>query len=247
MHKNSVYCAKPENRIDENRMSYNFTSEATALGAGIKTTASGFSDIIPFVNLPEQLQNMPRLSESGKIKDALAEIGTQAKNNVFMAGAIAPYSLLTMVSVSNFYEWLIRYPVLVTSALNFLAGELAWYISEMFRAGAKIVSLSDPYAQQELIGAARFHEFCAASQINLLKQIGRRREKGVVHLCPYCFTTLEEYGHINLKEARAAGGPYEQALLKAADEASETFFIGRTCPHIKYTDYIYYFSIGGEI
>jgi len=248
MHNNSVYCAKPDNIVDDKnslfqRMPYNFANEAAALGATVQTTASGFLDVIPFIKSPEQLLHIPRLSESEKIKNILEQVRELSKRQPFMANAIAPYSLLTMIASTKLPSWLVRYPDETLSALQSLAEELGWYISELFVAGAKVVSLSDPHAQRDIIGNSRFEKFCVNSQIALLEQILKINAKGVLHLCPYCFMPLEEYGLIGIKENKTVKETYEHALLSAADNANKTILIGKTCPHVKKTDFIYYFHI----
>jgi len=248
MHNNSVYCVKPDNTVDNNtslfrRTPYDFAEEAAALGAAVQTTASGFQDVIPFIKSPEQLSRIPRLSESGQMKDNLARIRELSKKQPFMANAIAPYSLLTMIASAKLMAWLVRYPDETMSALWFFAAELGWYISELFIAGAKVVSLSDPHAQRELIGDSNFVKFCANSQMALLKQILKFNAKGVLHLCPYCFMPLEEYKFIGIMEKKPAEGTYERALLAAAENADKTVLIGRQCPHTKQTDFIYYMAI----
>jgi len=80
----------------------------------------------------------------------------------------------------------------------------------------------------------------------LLKQILKFNAKGVLHLCPYCFMPLEEYGFIEVKENKTANKNYEHALLVAADTTHETVLIGRQCPHTKQTNFIYYLSIQEE-
>jgi len=248
MHNNSVYCAKPDNTVDDKhslfkQTPYNFANEAAALGANVQTTASGFLDVIPFIKSPEQLLHIPRLSKSEKIKNILEQVGELSKRQPFMANAIAPYSLLTMIASAKLPSWLVRYPDETLSALQSLAEELGWYIPELFIAGAKVVSLSDPHAQRDIIGSSRFEKFCVNSQIALLKQILKINAKGVLHLCPYCFMPLEEYGLIGIKENKTVKETYEHALLSAADNANETILIGRTCPHVKKTNFIYYLHI----
>ncbi|GBU27618.1 hypothetical protein R84B8_01153 [Treponema sp. R8-4-B8] len=251
MHNNSVYCVKPDNTVDKEnglfqRIDYNFDEEAAALGAEVKTTASGFSDVIPFIKSPEQLSRIPRFSQSEQIKNNLARVRELSNKQPFMANAIAPYSLLSIVTSAKLLSWLVRYPNETLSALWFLAEELSWYISELFIAGVKVVSLSDPHAQRELIGNSRFVKFCAGSQMALLKQILKLNVKGILHLCPYCFMPLEEYGLIGIKENKTANKTYEHALLTAADNAKETVLIGGQCPHTRKTDFIYYLSIQEE-
>jgi uroporphyrinogen-III decarboxylase len=251
MHNNSVYCAKPDNTVDNEtglfqRASYDFADEASALGAAVTATASGFQEVVPFINSPEQLSRVPRLSESAQMENSLARIRELSGKQPFMANAIAPYSLLSMIASRKLMAWLLRYPDETRSALLFLASELGWYISGLFAAGAKVVSLSDPHAQRELVGDSRFREFCVNSQMDLLKQIIKTNIKGVLHLCPYCFTPLEEYGLISVSENRTVNETYEYALLTAAENAKETVLIGRQCPHTKQTDTIYYLSIKEE-
>jgi len=248
MHNNSIYCVKPDNAVNKEnglfqRTDYNFAEEAAALGAEVQATASGFLNVIPFINSPEQLSRIPRLSQSEKIKNTLAQVKELSKEKPFMANAIAPYSLLSMLASAKLNTWLVRYPNETLSALRFLAEELAWYISELFTAGAKVVSLSDPHAQRNIIGDSRFREFCAESQMALLKQILKINAKGALHLCPYCFMPLEKYGLISIKEKKTANETYERSLLTAADNADETVVIGRQCPHTRKADFIYYLSI----
>jgi uroporphyrinogen-III decarboxylase len=248
MHNNSIYCVKPDNAVDKEnglfqRTDYNFAEEAAALGAEIQTTASGFSNVIPFIKSPEQLSRIPRLSQSEQIKNILARVRELSKEKPFMANAIAPYSLLSMLASDKLHAWLVRYPNETQSALRFLAEELAWYISEIFTAGAKVVSLSDPHAQRNIIGDSRFREFCAESQMALLKQILKINAKGVLHLCPYCFMPLEEYGLISIKEKKTANESYERSLLTAACNADETVLIGRQCPHTQKADFIFLLHI----
>jgi hypothetical protein len=248
---NSVYCVKPDNTVNNKtglfrRMPCNFAEEAAALGAEVITTASGFQDAAPFIKSPEQLSRIPRLSESWQMKDNLARVRELSKEQPFMANALAPFSLLTMIASTKLMAWLARYHDETLSALLFFASELGWYISELFIAGAKVVSLSDPYAQRELVGDARFREFCAGSQMALLKQILKINAKGVLHLCPYCFMPLEEYGLMGIKEKKPAEETYEHAMLKAADSANETVLVGRQCPNTKQADFIYYLSIQEE-
>jgi len=143
MHNNnSIYCVKPDNAVgDENglfqRMPYNLANEAAALGATVQTTASGFMEVIPFIKSPEQLLRLPRLSESEQIKNNLANIRELSKKQPFMANAIAPYSLLTMITSVKLMAWLVRYPDETLSALWFCAAELSWYICELFIARSK--------------------------------------------------------------------------------------------------------------
>ena len=244
----SIYCAKPNHTVGSEdgifvRLPYNFADEAAALGAGIQDTASGFSNVVPLVDAPEHFKNIRRLSESVRIAGRLSEIKGLSENHRLMVNAIAPYSLLTTVSTAKLQGWLIRCPDEVLSVLDFLSDELAWYLSALFHAGVKVVSLSDPHAQKELLGDMRFRKFCAGSQMALLKRLAGSVEKGVLHLCPYSFSDLEAYELIERKEMRPVSGSYEEALLISANQASEICIIGGQCPHTKYAKHVYYLSI----
>lgn len=245
MYNNGIYCAKPGNTIEGEaglfqRTTYNFFEEVSALGAQVLPTASGFYDISPVINLPEHLSQIPRLSEAQMIKYNLSRVRELSKEKPFMANAVAPFSLLTMISSAKLMTWLVRSPDEILSALQFLADELAWYISELFAAGAKVVSLSDPHAQRELIGDSRFEKFCISSQSTLLNQVLKFKARGVLHLCPYCFMPLADCGFLDIEEQKTTDKDYEQALLTASNAASETVLIGRQCPHTRQTDFVYY-------
>jgi uroporphyrinogen-III decarboxylase len=134
---------------------------------------------------------------------------------------------------------MIKEPQAVHASLETLTRGVAAYIISALEAGCAAVSLSDPYAQKILLGERRFREFAAAYQLKLLRLLADSPARGVVHLCPYSFTHLEEYGFITAHSDHAAAAGYEAALLETARGSRGVTFIGRRCPHTKTADCVY--------
>lgn len=240
----SPYCADPENqvRVEDSRfliLPPDLVTEARALGAKTARTASGFFDVSPLITGPEELGALPRLKDAPLIRELLTKIQEQAPARHILLNVSAPYSLLSQISSSKLPAWLLRRPQEVHAALSMLTDELGGYILEAFRRGVKIVSLSDPYAQKSLLGEPCHRAFAADYQLRLLRRLSESAAFGLVHLCPFSFVPLEEYGLLSASKRTPADTNYEAALLDAANTAENLIFIGRQCPHTRHASQLY--------
>ncbi|SHH98613.1 Uroporphyrinogen decarboxylase (URO-D) [Sporobacter termitidis DSM 10068] len=237
-HMAGPYCAALENAVSAEDSLFltlpaDFVTEARALGARAHVTASGFCDVTPPFTSPEQLRDIPPLPERPLIRELLAELERRSAARAILLNVSAPYSLLALLSSQKLPAWLLRQPEEVRAALGALTDGLAGYIAAALDRGVKVVSLADPQAQRGLLGEKRYRAFAAEFQLRLLERLAESPAHGVVHLCPYSFSPLEEYGLLELSELAPPDPSYERALLSTAENAETVIFIGHQCPHTK--------------
>lgn len=244
----SLYCATGENAVRTEDSLFltlpdDFAAEARALGAQTRATASGFWEVIPQITAPEQLRDIPYLPDKPVIRDLLAEIERRSEAHNVLLNVSAPYSLLAQISSPKLPAWLLRRPDAVHAALGSLTGALADYIGKAFDRGVKVVSMADPHAQRELLGEKCYKEFAAQYQLRLLERLVQSPSHGVVHLCPFSFTPLEEYGLLALSDLTPAESSYEKVLLNVANSANSVVLIGHQCPHTRFIGHLYQLAL----
>lgn len=244
----SAYCAAAENCISQVESLFltlpgDFVTEARALGAQTQITASGFFDVTPLVTTPEQLPRIPYLPDQPLIKELFMEIERLSATRYIFLNVIAPYSLLTLICSQKLPAWLLKQTDEVKIALGILTDALADYIMAAFERGVKIVSLQDSYAQHGLLGDKRYRTFAAEYQVRLLQRLSGSSSRGVVHLCPFSFVPLEEYGLLKLSYVELPNPYYEKALLDMANRSDHVVFIGHQCPHNRLAKYLYQLNL----
>ncbi|MDX9872106.1 MAG: uroporphyrinogen decarboxylase family protein [Clostridia bacterium] len=238
------YCAALENRTEPADGPFltlppDLVTEARALGARTKITASGLFDIVPIVTAPEELRGLPWLPDRPLMKKLLAEIAQQAGSMDILLNVNAPYSVLSQISSPQLPAWLLRHPDDVYTALSALTNGLSAYIHEALTHGVKVISLADPYAQKNLLGEKCHRAFAGEYQLQLLQSLAQSPARGIVHLCPFSFTALEEYGLLSASILTPADSDYAPALLSAANTAESIIFIGRQCLHTRRALHLY--------
>lgn len=243
-----LYCATRENVVRTEDSLFltlpdDFVTEARALGAQTRATASGFWEVIPQIRAPEQLRDIPYLPDKPVIRDLLAEIERRSEAHNVLLNVSAPYSLLAQISSPKLPAWLLRRPDAVHAALGSLTGALADYIGKAFDRGVKMVSMADPHAQRELLGEKCHMGFAAQYQLRLLERLVQSPCHGIVHLCPFSFTPLEKYGLLALSDLTPAESFYERILLDAANSADRVVLIGHQCPHTRFTRHLYQLAL----
>ncbi|MDR0886708.1 MAG: hypothetical protein LBN22_10230 [Clostridiales Family XIII bacterium] len=136
----------------------------------------------------------------------------------------AAYSRLAESYDKKWYARLIRDADAVTEELENLTDKIAADIIAMLVQMSTdnmpvVVTLSDPYAQIQLLGEARFEQFVIASQLRLLERLSDSNVSGIVRLCPYSFSPLEDYGLLFMISEDES---YRNVRLQ---------FYGHVCPH----------------
>ena len=240
----STYCAVPENAVQADGSLFltlpdDFVTEARALGVQTQVTASGFGEVISQITAPEQLREIPYLPDKPLIRNLLAEIERRSVEENVLLNVTAPYSLLAQISSSKLPAWLLRYPDAVHAALGPLTDALADYIGEAFDRGVKVVSLEDPYAQRGLLGEICYKSFAVKYQVRMLERLVQSPSHGIIHLCPFSFVPLEEYGLLELAVLTPEETSYEKVLLNVAKSAKSVILIGHQCPHTRFTEHLY--------
>ncbi|MDR0917174.1 MAG: hypothetical protein LBN02_08340 [Oscillospiraceae bacterium] len=155
----------------------------------------------------------------------------------------AAYSTLARVSGKTMLRQLIREPDAVHAKLAALTDALAAYITTAFGVGAEIISLSDPYAQAELIGEPRIRAFAAPYQLRLLKTVADSGTSGVLHVCPYSFAHLTDSGALTATEVPTTDGDYRITLNEIARESERVIIVGQQCPHVKHAKSVFLLEI----
>jgi hypothetical protein len=220
---------------------------ARAYGAKASETASGFIDTEPLITSPEELKSIPRLSEQPLVAAQLSDIGRLSKRENVWLNATAPYSLLAELSSRKMPAWLIRFPDDVHAALRAITQGIQEYIASAFASGALIVSISDHHAQRELLGEKRFRIFAAEYQRRLLANLSESGLRGVVHLCPYSFEPLCEYGLADVRVIAPEKSDYRQTLLEMSRKTSSLVILGHQCPHTRSSASVYQIEIKPSI
>jgi hypothetical protein len=241
--KLSAFCARPENALKaEDSLFYylpkDFVTEARALGAQIQRTASGFYDVTPLYDKAEALDSIPDLFYTPLIQGLIEEIKTHSTKDAVAVKLNAPFSILAQVSSQRLYAWLLRNPNSVHAALERLSAQVARITLSAFEAGAAMVSLAEPLASEDMMGAVRFRDFATEYQYRLLKAVAKSTAFGVTHLCPYGFARLEEGGLAAYTKKTFALERYERLLLGLSTQG-RMHIIGDQCPHTAYSDELF--------
>ncbi|MDR1916222.1 MAG: hypothetical protein LBQ58_06590 [Synergistaceae bacterium] len=217
-----------------------FVTEAMALGAPAVLSESGIVLAEPLLVRPESLLEINDISLHPAVKEVLELIEKRSPGQEVMLNVQAPYSVLcTVTEQDTLHSWLVRYKSMVHEALCAITRGLAGYIREALQRGAHVVSIADPYACPEIIGASRHREFAAEYEYRLLRLLAGA-PCGVVHLCPRCSLMLEKYGRIAARCENLGGKPYHEALLEAA---SEFAIVGHRCIHSQSAEKFYRLEI----
>jgi uroporphyrinogen-III decarboxylase len=192
MSENDI-CALPEG----------FVTEAEALGARITETRGGFPVLESLYHSPAELAAVPRIDETLPVARVLEKIAVAPCRDILLKVS-GPYSVLSSVVESRtFYRWLRTNEEEVEAALERITMGLTRYISGAISAGARVISLADPYANPDVLGPAHYRRYAAASLIKLLDALSGRRS-GLIHLCPHTSVRLERHGCASFESAEAS-------------------------------------------
>ncbi|MDR3165902.1 MAG: hypothetical protein LBU13_10045 [Synergistaceae bacterium] len=211
--------------------------EGLSLGADLELTNTGFPVTKPLFRRPEDLLEIRDISTQPAAREMLGFIRNCPADRDVMLCVEAPYSVLSSAADQTLlYTWLVRYPGLIHSALNAITDGLAGYVGNALSNGARVISIADPYARPDVIGAARYIEYAARYQHRLLKLLANKNS-GIIHLCPHCSLRLEAYGYVTTRKNTFDIRPYYEALLETG--TGEVAFVGHQCVHTPKTDSIY--------
>jgi uroporphyrinogen-III decarboxylase len=257
--KLSELCAAQDNAMsaEESLFSWlgdDYITEARALGAEIRETKSGYYNITPLFSNAEELSGLPDLSETSYIVSLTEAIKSRSADYPVALSINAPFTILAQICPQKLYAWLMRHGELVNGALEQLTNGLAKTVIAALSSGAALISVADPLASADMLGEKRFREFAAKYQYRFLKRISaslseqstlnnavkrsRNEIHGVIHLCPYGFMRLEEYGLARYAENTVPCGLYEIALLELSRKPG-IHFVSKQCPHTKYADRVF--------
>lgn len=191
---------------------------------------SGLEAAEGFLESAVALKNV-RLSEE-EVEKALFFISSHRDVIIYIQ---TPYSTAVQLVREDklFYRWLLKGADTVRDALSNITIGLADFINRAFAVGASVVSLSDPYAREELLGEKRIFEFSCQYTYELLRGIGR--DRGIVHLCPYSSMLLGRYGLLRSAAVYRNEMRYEDILAELS-EREELQILGEQCINLSRTD-----------
>jgi uroporphyrinogen-III decarboxylase len=220
-----------------------FVTEAEALGAAVHRTSVGFETVRCFLEEPEALFSLPRLSEAEPVRRVLEQMRGAPKDKILLLKANGPYSILaSLIDPKHFYRWLVKHRAGIHRALDQITGGLTEYLCAAIGCGASIISLADPYASPRILGEKRYREFAAAPLVTLMKNVaaktGGAAEKpdAVIHLCPHNSVPLTQLGYTGVRNIPVRRGSYIDALIRHPGFPPGLAILGDQCIYAQNTE-----------
>jgi uroporphyrinogen-III decarboxylase len=192
------------------------------------------------------LTTLPALEEQAPILSVLSQIKNSPPEKTRLLKVNGPYSILASVTEpALLYRWIAKNPEQLHNGLEKITAGLAAYICEAFSLGVEIISLADPYANEEILGEKRYKEFAGSYLLKLLKRILKdenaesggkipQRKNRIIHLCPHNSLNLEKFNLIKSEttELKNSGTSYLD-ILREAKNLPGIQLLGHKCIYEK--------------
>ncbi|HEY8908800.1 MAG TPA: uroporphyrinogen decarboxylase family protein [Desulfosporosinus sp.] len=217
------------------RVPFCVTVEAEACGAHIKlgdalngprVESYRFKAIEEMSDIRGLELNEGRIREVLDAVEILASTGEKVSLNVE-----GPFTILSsLIDPMDFYKGLRKDPQRIQRILAVVEEGIIRYSLEGIRRGASIISYGDPVGAIGIIGPKVYREYSGPSSWRIIKGIGERGGKVLIHLCGKTSTALEKIEIARAYPIEADDtSTYGLALLELLDQMTEPIVIGHRC------------------
>ncbi|MDR2785321.1 MAG: hypothetical protein LBB83_05350 [Treponema sp.] len=213
----------------------NFTAEAAALGAETNKTSGGFETAAYFITDAAALASLPCLAGTDTIRLVLEQIRSAPKDKTLLLKVSGPYSVLASLSSPKlFYRWCLKERNALHAALKNVTEGLAAYICRAVKAGIRIVSLADPYANIDILGEKHYREFAADYLFLLIKELSAgmetvEEESVLLHICPHSSIPMVRGGYFESENVPVLHGEYIAVLARRSGFRPGLTILGNRC------------------
>jgi MtaA/CmuA family methyltransferase len=212
------------------------TAEAEALGAEINL---GDNLIEPRVtrynNLPLEaiVENYQVDVASGRMGIVLEAIRELRNDRVPVIGNVSGHisTATSVVDPLEMFKMLRRDPERAASFMAFINTYLIRYSLEMVKAGADVISISDPTATGEILGPRNFQKFAVPYYQEIIQALHREGIPVILHICGNAHNIIES---INVVNADAVS--FDSVVnMKVARERLKTGLMGNVNTQLLHT------------
>ncbi len=204
------------------------TAEAEALGAGINLGDNLIEPRVTHYNdepLEAIMQNYSIVDvTAGRMGVVLAAIHELRNDRIPVIGNVSGHmsAATSVVDPLLIFKMLRREPERAARFLEFINEYLIRYALEMVKAGADVISISDPSATGEILGPRNFQKFAVPYYQKIIKALHQESIPVILHICGNARSIIDP-----LNEVEADAVSFDSIVnIKAARKVIKTGLMG---------------------
>jgi len=216
---------------------YCLTAEVEALGAAVNI---GDNRIEPRITRYND-QSLEAIMESfyavdvttGRMGVALAAIRELGNSSVPVIGNVAGHisTATSVVDPLEMFKLLRRDPERAVRFLAFISDYLIRYALEMVKAGADVISISDPTATGEILGPRNFQKFAVPYYYKMIEALQKEGIPVILHVCGNASKIVD-----SLNEVKANAVSFDSVVnMKIARLGINTGLMGNVSTQLLHT------------
>jgi len=216
---------------------YCLTAEVEALGANVNIGNNLIDPRITRYNDQPLEVIMESYSSvdvaTGRMGVVLEAIRELRNSRVPVIGNVSGHisTASSVVDPLEIFKMLRREPERATRFLTFISDYLIQYALEMVRAGADVISISDPSATGEILGPRNFQTFAVPYYQKLIDALNKEGIPVILHICGNASNIVE-----SLNEVKANAVSFDSVVnMKVARAGIKTGLMGNVSTQLLHT------------
>ena len=216
---------------------YCLTSEVEALGASVNIGDNLIEPRITRYNdepLEAIMENYSPVDvTSGRMGVVLAAIRELKNSRIPVIGNVSGHisTASSVVDPLEIFKMLRREPERAARFMDFINDYLIRYALEMVKAGADVISISDPTATGEILGPRNFQKFAVPYYRKIINALHKEGIPVILHICGNASNIVE-----SLNEVQANAVSFDSVVnMKSAREGIKTGLMGNVSTQLLHT------------
>ncbi|WP_459931621.1 uroporphyrinogen decarboxylase family protein [Desulfosporosinus burensis] len=216
---------------------YCLTAEVEALGASVNLGDNLIEPRVTRYNdepLEAIMENYSLVDvTTGRMGVVLEAIRELRNSHVPVIGNVSGHisTATSVVDPLEMFKMLRREPERVAGFLAFVNDYLIRYALEMVRAGADVISISDPTATGEILGPRNFQKFAVPYYQKIIKALHKEGIPIILHICGNASNIVE-----SLNEVKANAVSFDSIVnMKIARAGIKTGLMGNVSTQLLHT------------
>jgi MtaA/CmuA family methyltransferase len=212
------------------------TAEAEALGADINLGDNLIEPRVTRYNnqpLEAIMENYRVEVASGRMGIILEAIRELKNERVPVIGNVSGHisTATSVVDPLEMFKMLRRDPERAAGFMAFINDYLIRYALEMVKAGADVISISDPTATGEILGPRNFQKFAVPFYQDIIQALHREGIPVILHICGNAHNIIESINAVN-----ADAVSFDSVVnMKVARESLKTGLMGNVNTQLLHT------------
>lgn len=212
------------------------TAEVEALGASVNLGDNLIEPRVTRYNdepLEAIMDNYQVDVTAGRMGIVLEAIRELRNSRVPVIGNVSGHisTATSVVDPLEIFKMLRREPERAARFMAFINDYLVRYALEMVKAGADVISISDPTATGEILGPRNFQKFAVPFYQNIIKTLHKEGIPVILHICGNAHNIVE-----SLNEVKANAVSFDSIVnMKFAREVLKTGLMGNVNTQLLHT------------